>query len=628
MTVPRRDTSVVPSTNAALRPLLAVRDLAITHEGTDAATPASVTFDVRPGEVVLLLGPSGSGKSTLALALNGLVPHAVPATLEGAVVVDGIDTAESSVAQLSTRVGMVFQDPDAQLVTGTLLDEVAFGPENLRMPVTDVLARAEAALRRVGLWERRTENPDRLSGGGRQRLAIACALALGSPLLVLDEPTANLDPQGIDEVYAALAELVAAGDRAIVLIEHNLDAAVGFVDRVVVLDHDGHVVADGNVDAVLRRRADELHRLGVWLPTSTLAALRLRCAGYALDPLPLTPGELHAALEAEDGPTHNPSTSSGTEGAPAAVGVDSSTSSRTEGEPAAGGSVDPSTSSGTGGEPAAGGSGDPLITVRGLTLDRGRTRILRGIDLDVAPGEFVAVVGANGAGKTTLVQAIAGVITPPRGTVRIGDLDVARAGARTLSSRIGFVFQNPEHQFIAHTVFDELAHGLRRQHLPDAAVRERTEEVLDRFGLASKAGSHPFLLSGGQKRRLSVATALVAGAPVLALDEPTFGQDRARAEELLALLQELNADGTTIIVVTHDMQLVTEHADRTVVLAEGRVLAEGATAEVFADEALLRGAGLALPPLRLALQGVTRHPELSRIARLADLPGGRNGAGS
>ena len=176
---------------------------------------------------MLILGPSGSGKSTLALALNGLIPQAVPAAVEGRVLVDGLDTADATVATLSTRVGMVFQDPDAQLVTGTVLDEVAFGPENLRMPVADVLERAEAALRRVGLWDRRRENPDRLSGGGRQRLAIACALAMGSPLLVLDEPTANLDPQGIDEVYAALADLVSAGDRAIVLVEHNLDAAVG-----------------------------------------------------------------------------------------------------------------------------------------------------------------------------------------------------------------------------------------------------------------------------------------------------------------------------------------------------------------------------------------------------------------
>ena len=224
------------------------------------------------------------------------------------------------------------------------------------------------------------------------------------------------------------------------------------------------------------------------------------------------------------------------------------------------------------------GRGIPRLDVRGLTVRRGRTEVLHDVDLDVRRGEFVAVVGANGAGKTTLIQAIAGVMPPPRGTVHVGGLDVGRTDSRTLSSRIGFVFQNPEHQFIAHTVFDEVAHGLRLQRLPDDEVRERTEALLERFGLTEKAQTHPFLLSGGQKRRLSVGTALVAGAPVLALDEPTFGQDRARADELLALLRELNDEGTTILVVTHDMQLVTEYADRTIVMADGRIVAQGATA--------------------------------------------------
>jgi energy-coupling factor transport system ATP-binding protein len=248
--------------------------------------------------------------------------------------------------------------------------------------------------------------------------------------------------------------------------------------------------------------------------------------------------------------------------------------------------------------------------------------VLHDIDLDVGRGEFVAVVGANGAGKTSLIQAIAGVVPPPRGTVHVDGLDVGRTDTRTLVSRIGFVFQNPEHQFIANTVYDELAHGLRLQRLPDAEVRERTEGLLDRFGLTAKAQTHPFLLSGGQKRRLSVGTALVAGAPVLALDEPTFGQDRARADELLALLRELNQDGTTILVVTHDMQLVAEYADRMIVMADGRIVAQGATGEVFDDAELIERAGLRLPPLVTALSGLTRHPELAGIARLSDLPEG------
>ena len=588
MAVPARDT---PAAGAAGIPLVRVRDLAITREGSTVPAPAGASFDLRPGEVVLLLGPSGSGKSTLTLALNGLIPRDVPATVTGTIDVGGLDASATPVAQLATRVAMVFQDPDAQLVTGSVLDEVAFGPENLRMPVDVVLVRTEAALRRVGLWNRRHENPDRLSGGGRQRLAIACALAMGSPLLVLDEPTANLDPRGIDEVYAALADIVAAGDRAILLVEHNLDVAMELVDRVLVLDARGLLIADGSVDAVLRGRAEELHDLGVWLPVSALAALRLRDAGYVLDPLPLTPVELRAQLASHAPRPAGPSDSVRVH----AAGVDA------DGVPA-------------------------LISVSGLTLRRGKAEVLHGIGLDVHPGEFVAIVGANGAGKTSLLQAIAGVVPPPRDTVRIGELDVGRADARTLSARIGFVFQNPEHQFLTHSVFDEIAHGLRRQRLPESEVRRRTETLLERFGLADKASTHPFLLSGGQKRRLSVGTALVTGAPVLALDEPTFGQDRARADELLALLADLNAQGTTILVVTHDMQLVTEYADRTVVLIDGRVAGAGPTAEVFADDGLIDAAGLRMPPLRRALRGLTQHPDLARVARLADLPPPREGA--
>ncbi len=564
--------------------ILRVTGVGICHDGETRARPAAATFTLRRGEVALLLGPSGSGKSTLALALNGLVPQTVPATIEGAIEVDGWDARSTPVTTLSRHVGMVFQDPDAQLVTGTVLDEVAFGPENLRLPVDEVLSRTRDALERVGLWERRADNPDRLSGGGRQRLAIACALAMGSPLLVLDEPTANLDPAGIEEVYATLADVVAAGDRAIVLIEHNLDAAVALTDRVVALDADGRTVADGTVDEVLREGAAQLHALGVWLPVSTLAALRLREAGWEFERLPLTPDELHTAVEA------------------AAPPPPGSTAARL---PAAA-PVPP---------------GAPLLTVRGLSVRRGRSEVLHDIDLDVRAGEFVAIVGRNGAGKTTLLQAVAGVIPVAKRRVSIDGIDPARTDLRALSRRIGFVFQNPEHQFIAHTVFDELAHGLRRQRLPEPEVQRRVEEILERFGLADKAEQHPFLLSGGQKRRLSVGTALVAGAPVLALDEPTFGQDRARADELLALLQELNTGGTTILVVTHDMQLVTEYAARTIVVDAGRIAADGPTADVFADEELIRQSGLRLPPLRRAFQG-SRHSGLAHVTRLADLPRG------
>jgi energy-coupling factor transport system ATP-binding protein len=575
--------------NAADLPLLRVQDVAITHDGAAAATPSGVRFEVRPGEVVLVLGPSGSGKSTLALALNGLIPHDLPADVAGVVEVAGQDAAHTSVAQLSRSVAMVFQDPDAQLVTSSVQDEVAFGPENLLVPADEVLARAEEALRHVGLWERRDDEPERLSGGGRQRLAVAAALAMHSPLLVLDEPTANLDPRGIEEVYAALAEVVAERRRAIVLIEHNLDAAMALVDRVVVLDRDGRLFADGPADVVLRTQAQALFEMGVWLPASTLAALRLRAAGYVLDPLPLTPAALADALARTPAPLAR-------ERSPQRSADAATHRSALRGEEAA-------------------------VSVRGLTLTRGKRTVLHDVRVEIGRGEFVAVIGENGAGKSSLVQAIGGVMTVPRGTVFVDGRDVRRTPPPRLAERVGFVFQNPEHQFIAHTVFDEMAHGLRRRRLPDAEVTTRTWAMLERFGLAGAADAHPFLLSGGQKRRLSVGTALVGGARILVLDEPTFGQDRARADEVLRLLRELNDAGTTIIVVSHDMQLVSEHADRTLVLSRGELVAARPTAEVFADDDLLSRAGLRPPPLVRALRDLPGHPELAGVTRLSDLPG-------
>lgn len=562
-----------------------VEDVRIRHEGRTAWTPDGVTFEVRPGEVVLLLGPSGSGKSTLALALDGLVPHAVPAELRGRVVVDGTATTSTSVARLSAHVAMVFQDPDAQVVTGTVLDEVCFGPENLRVPAAEVLDRAERALRAVGLWERRAEPPDVLSGGGRQRLAIACALALGSPVVVLDEPTANLDPVGTEEVYAALRAVVADGTRAVVLVEHDLDAAVDLVDRVVVLDRAGRLALEGPVRAVLADRAAEVAALGVWLPVSTLAALRLRDAGVDLDPLPLTPHELADALDAAD---RLPAPATAVPARPA----------------------DPAPPAGT---------APPSVEVRGLTVRRGRRTVLDRVDLDVPAGAMLALVGVNGAGKTTLAQAVAGVVPPPRGTVRVAGVDPARTPPRTLVRSVGFVFQNPEHQLVRATVADELAHGPRLQGADEATTAATVDDMLRRLGLEAERDVHPFLLSGGQKRRLSVGTALVTGARVLVLDEPTYGQDRERAAELLGLLDRLVAGGTTVLLVTHDLQLVADHATHVAVLRDGRVTAAGPTADVLAGTAL-EDAGLLPPPLARATRRLRRHPQWHGVARLADLP--------
>ncbi|WP_407320384.1 ATP-binding cassette domain-containing protein [Isoptericola halotolerans] len=580
-------------------PLLDLRALRVRHHvphddgghHLGAPAPDGVDLVVEPGEVVLLLGPSGCGKSTLALATNGLVPQVVGAETDGTVHVGGQDVARSRPPLLAADVAMVFQDPDAQVVTGSVLDEVCFAPGNLCLPVEEVLARAETALRQVGLWERRHDDPAVLSGGGRQRLALGCALATGARLLVLDEPTANLDPAGVEEVYDVLRSIAATGERGVLLVEHDLDAAVPVADRVVVLDRAGRPATVGPVREVLAGQAELLADLGVWLPTATLAALRLRAAGMPVDPLPLTPDELATVLT---------SALDGTAAVPAPTLASAAP------------------------RPAA--PTPPVISVDRLTVRRGGRTVLDDVCLDVAPGELLALVGGNGAGKTTLAQVVAGALRPPRravtGTVRVAGLDPRRAEPTDLTTAVGFVFQNPEHQFVTGRVDDELAHGLRVRGVPAAEVTARVDDVLERFGLADLRDRHPFWLSGGQKRRLSVGTAIVCRPEVLVLDEPTYGQDRERAVELLDLLTDLHDDGTTVVVVSHDMQLVAEHATRVVALADGRVLADGRPDVVLGDDALLAAAGLRAPPLVRATRGLG-DPAWRAVARLADLPAAR-----
>jgi len=355
------------------------------------------------------------------------------------------------------------------------------------------------------------------------------------------------------------------------------------------------MVFDGPAAEIIREHADELVRMGVWLPGATLAALRLREHGYAFAVLPLTPDELAGALADDSSRSARSATGFPTTGIPT-TGVPTSEGPAKTGIPASEDVRSPS-----GGRSDQTSLAEPIIRARGLTVRRRRTEILHGIDLDLEAGSLTAIVGANGAGKTTLIQALAGVVPPPRGQVVVDGIDPGTASPRDLAARVGFVFENPEHQFIAHTVFDELAHGLRLRNVPEDEIATRVDEMLTRFGLELKKDVHPFLLSGGEKRRLSVGTALITRPRVLALDEPTFGQDRARAAELLDLLAGLRAEGTTIVIVTHDLQLVAEHTSHVVILANGRVRATGPTATLFQDEQLFSAAGLRMPALQRVL---------------------------
>jgi energy-coupling factor transporter ATP-binding protein EcfA2 len=589
-------------------PAIAASGVAVTYEEASQTRPQCVELTIDPGETVLVLGPSGCGKSTFALTLNGLIPHSVPATLDGRVVVAGIDTSTSGPAELTRQIGMVFQDPDAQLVTMTVADEVAFGLENLRVDPQEMEAHIGEALAMVGLSGREHESPDRLSGGERQRLAFASVLALEPSILVLDEPTANLDPAGTREVFALIERLAADPDRTVVLIEHDLDGCIDLVDRVVALDAHGTVLADGPPADVFAHRGDQLAAAGVWLPETVRLARLLKRAGVPVDPLPVTLAQgtalVAGLVEGGHRDSAAPQGSGVAHPSPSGPGTGLSAPSRLPpGNPMTDVvSADPSS---------------PAVAVRDLHVRLGEREVLRGIDLEVAGGEVVAIVGSNGAGKTTLARAMMGLVAPASGTVHIGERDLRRMPALELCREVGYVFQNPEHQFVTERVADELAFGLRLRGLDDEAIDERVEGALTRFGLTESRDASPFTLSHGQKRRLSVATMLVAGQRTLILDEPTFGQDAANADALLALLRELNDDGVTIILITHDMRIVAEHADRALVLDEGALRFDGTPEELFDQAALLVETCLERPPIgRLLAPLVEHHRHLAGIATI------------
>jgi energy-coupling factor transport system ATP-binding protein len=427
------------------------------------------------------LGASGAGKSTLLQALAGLLDPS-GGDREGELAVRG-------------RAGLVLQDPETQLVMARAGDDVAFGLENQCVPTAEIWPRVHSALADVGFPHPDDRATAALSGGEKQRLAIAGILALRPHVLLLDEPTANLDPEGARAIRAVLARIAERRDVTMVIVEHRVADVLPLVDRVIVIEAGAGVVADGPPDVVFAREGERLRQLGVWVP----------------GPPPAAPARRLAA-------------------------------------------------------------GDEAISARDLTYlyPRGDVPALEGIAATVRRGSALAITGPNGSGKSTLAMLLAGLLRPQHGEVRAFGEDPSRLSPRTLVGRIGTVFQDPEHQLVAARVDEELRIGPRAVGLPKDQIERRVRELLERLDLQHLAGANPFTLSGGEKRRLSVGTALAASPGALVLDEPTFGQDRRTFAELLALLAEFRDGGGAIAFASHDKLFVDAFADERLRLERGR----------------------------------------------------------
>ena len=461
-------------------------------QGASAALE-QVDLSIGVGEPVLITGPSGSGKSTLALCLTGVIPGAVYARLSGGIRVCGVEPAARGVYDMARRVGLVQQDAEGQFCTMRVEDEVAFGPENLMCSEAEIERRVSDALKLAGAGHLAGRALTELSGGEKQRVAIASVLAMQPQLLVLDEPAAHLDPRATRSVVDSLRAIQRDSGLSVIIMEHKPWRFAGAVRRMVRLD-EGRVVYDGPA---------KWHR----------------------------PGQTRSSA----GPNSQPC------------------------------------------------GGEPLLAVRGLSCSYGERLALADVDLDVGRGEIVGVMGDNGSGKTSLLLSIMGIVKPQAGRVTLGGDDITALPVSSRASRVGFVFQNPNHQLFTDSVWREVAAGPLARGRPPEECRPRAVGLLHRFGLAHMCDRHPLTLSFGERRRLNLAAAMVGDPDLLMLDEPFAGQDVKRAEDLARLLAEVAGAGKGVLLVGHDPDIMAWCCHRIVFLEHGRITLDALTADAMTE---------------------------------------------
>ncbi|MCM3669689.1 energy-coupling factor ABC transporter ATP-binding protein [Mesobacillus maritimus] len=540
------------------RPLLSVENFSFGYDPDKEPLLKDLTLTIHQQETILFIGPSGSGKSSFSLCLNGLYPEAVEGWAKGEMIYNGRSLSHFKKGEINKEIGVVFQDPESQFCMVTVENELAFTLENIKTPREEMAEKIDAILSAVGLAEEKHRPIHELSGGNKQKVALASVLLLNPKLLILDEPTANLDPASRFEFIQLIHSLKQERDFALFIIEHQLDDWLPMVDRVIAMNRHGNILLEGKPEDVFYNQVEKLKKEGIHLPRIVETVLEAHEGKVLETNRPLSEGDLVPWINSNDH-MMNPITRE-------IQTCDLWANEKSE-----------------------------VLSIKNVSFSRGKKSILKEMNLSLYSGELVAIVGRNGAGKSTLLQLISGILSPKTGSRLLLNKKYEAWSEHDMRKVMGYVFQNPEHQFITDTVYDEIAFGMKLNGVSQDKIEQNVNQLLERFHLTSHKWSNPFALSGGQKRRLSVATMLEDTPSVLLFDEPTFGQDAQTTKELMQMIQTLQRQGTAIVFVTHDMDLVDTYCEKVYVVNGGEVSFNGKPDELWQKPEILHEAKLRLP---------------------------------